>query len=798
MAFHKSLTMEEFGQRRRLELWRIVLCFSLLMCFADRVSTHIRYSVPEEVNDGFVVGNLAKDLGLDVNRLVDRRFRIVSGSNDALFRLNQNNGVLYVHTKIDRELICDGNNPCVIDLKVVVENPLEVHYVGVDITDVNDHAPGFPDRQQRLEIAESTLPSARFQLQSARDPDIGVNSVHAYKISQNEHFDLEIRDRGDEKVPFLVLQKALDRERKAEHELTLTAVDGGNPAKSGTLNVTVTVLDINDNRPVFSQEVYTVNLQENSPIGTIVIKVSATDLDDGTNGEVRYSLSSKLSRKVYDVFDLNATSGEIRVKSEIDFESTDVHRLDVLASDKGTPPMTVDCRVIVKILDVNDNAPEIDIMSLSNSVPEDSKPGTVISLISILDKDSGVNGKVLCTLSQDIPFELKQSIKDNMYSLITKSRLDREETSRYEITLTASDLGQPPQTAQRTLSVQVSDVNDNSPKFSQNPIELYVIENNTPGASIFSATASDKDMNENAVISYSILRGGGAKNNMPTFLSVNSETGVIHALKSFDFETTKTFQFHVLATDSGTPSLSSNVTVNVFILDQNDNVPVILYPVSANGSAEGVEEIPRNANAGHLVTKVRAYDADIGYNGWLLFSLQEVSDHSLFGLDRYTGQIRTLRSFTETDEAEHKLVILVKDNGNVSLSASATVIIKLVEPKEPFSATDVKKAVKEEEETNVTFYLIIILGSVSFLFIVSIIVLIVMQCSKSTDYSSKYLQDTNYDGTLCHSIQYRSGDKRYMLVGPRTSIGSTIVPGSNGNTLVIPDRRRRTSGEVRL
>ncbi|XP_051774547.1 protocadherin alpha-7-like isoform X24 [Ctenopharyngodon idella] len=285
---------------------------------------------------------------------------------------------------------------------------------------------------------------------------------------------------------------------------------------------------------------------------------------------------------------------------------------------------------------------------------------------------------------------------------------------------------------------------------------------------------------------------------MTSFLNINSETGAIYALKSFDFETTKTFQFHVLATDSGSPSLSSNVTVNVFILDQNDNVPVILYPVSANGSAEGVEEIPRNVNAGHLVTKVRAYDADIGYNGWLLFSLQEVSEHSLFGLDRYTGQIRTLRSFTETDEAQHKLLILVKDNGNVSLSATATVIVKVVEPKEAFAASDVKNAVKDEEENDVTFYLIITLGSVSVLFVISIIVLIVMQCSKSTDYSSKYLQETNYDGTLCHSIQYRSGDKRYMLVGPRMSIGSTIAPGSNRNTLVIPDRRRRDSGESTL
>ncbi|XP_053093091.1 protocadherin alpha-2-like [Pangasianodon hypophthalmus] len=789
--------MDKGTQWRIWEYCWLALRVYLLLCLEKQVCAQIRYSIPEEVKEGTVVGNIAKDLDLDVSTLVDRRFRIVSGSKDGFFQVNQNNGVLHVDKKIDREEVCDSSNPCVFNLKIAVDRPLEIHYVVVDITDINDNAPRFPDKQQRVEIAESTIPGARFQLQSARDPDIGIHSVRSYKLSKNEHFDLEIKDRDDEKVPFLVLQKALDRERKAEHELTLTAVDGGNPSRSGTLNVTVTVLDINDNRPVFSQEVYTVHLQENVPIGTTVLRVNATDLDEGSNGEIVYSLGSNLNRKIYDVFDLDTVSGEIRVKGEIDFENIDVHRLDVLASDKGTPPMTVNCRVTVKILDVNDNAPEIEVTSLSNVVPEDSKPGTVISLISVSDKDSGVNGKVICSLSSNIPFELKPSVQENMYSLITNSYLDREEISHYDITLTATDLGQPSLTAQKSLNVQISDVNDNSPEFSHNPIELYLMENNIPGASIFSVTASDKDTNENAVISYSILRGDGAKNNWPTFLSINSETGVIHALKSFDYEVAKTFQFHVLATDCGSPSLSSNVTVNVFILDQNDNVPVILYPVSANGSAEGVEEIPRNVNAGHLVTKVRAYDADIGYNGWLLFSVQEVSDHSLFGLDRYTGQIRTLRSFTETDEAEHKLVILVKDNGNVSLSATATVIIKLVEPKEAFAASDVKNTVKEEEENNVTFYLIITLGSVSFLFVISIIVLIVMQCSKSPDFSSKYLQDTNYDGTLCHSIQYRSGDKRYMLVGPRMSIGSTLVPGSNGNTLVIPDRRRRTSGEVR-
>ncbi|KAK9963688.1 hypothetical protein ABG768_006854 [Culter alburnus] len=789
--------MESAGQRREWQCWWIALCFSLLLSFGMQVSTQIRYSIPEEVIEGYVVGNIAKDLGLDANTLMDRRFRIVSGSKVALFEVNQNNGELYVSKKIDREELCDGNSLCVINLKIAVENPLEIHYAGVEITDVNDHSPRFPEKEQHFEMAENTIEGARFELQTARDPDSGSNSIRLYKLAKNNFFELEMRGDEEEKNPILVLLKPLDREKNSEHRLVLTAVDGGIPPKSGALNIIITVLDINDNRPVCSKDLYSVTLPENTPIGTAIARVNATDSDEGLNGEVIYTLGKTSRRKVHETFSLDSVTGEIQIKEPIDFEENDIHRLTVQVTDKGQPPMTTDCRVIIKITDENDNNPEIDVTSLSNIISENSKPGTVISLISVSDKDSGVNGKVVCSLSDNVPFELKPSVQENLYSLITKEYLDRELVADYKITIKASDLGQPPLSSFKTVTVQVADVNDNKPEFAKNPLELYLVENNTPGASVFSVSASDKDLNENAALSYHIVRGNGSESDMSSFLSINHETGVIHALKSFNFETVKKFQFNVAASDSGTPPLSSNVTVNVFILDQNDNVPVILYPVSANGSAEGVEEIPRNVNAGHLVTKVRAYDADIGYNGWLLFSLQEVSEHSLFGLDRYTGQIRTLRSFTETDEAQHKLLILVKDNGNVSLSATATVIVKVVEPKEAFAASDVKNAVKDEEENDVTFYLIITLGSVSVLFVISIIVLIVMQCSKSTDYSSKYLQDTNYDGTLCHSIQYRSGDKRYMLVGPRMSIGSTIAPGSNRNTLVIPDRRRRDSGEVR-
>ncbi|KAM4621839.1 protocadherin alpha-3-like [Polymixia lowei] len=787
--------MEQRGCAERRKRWQWIAYLLSLVSLWTVASAQLRYSISEEVNEGTVVGNIAKDLGLDKNTLKDRKYRIVSGSTDPLFHVNQNDGILYVSRKIDREEVCERSTMCLMNIKTVLENPLEIHYVGIEILDVNDHSPSFPENEKRLEISESVLPGARFQLQASRDPDGGQLSIQQYKLSHNDHFRLEVKDKGEDgKIPILVLQKSLDREAVDSHSLVLTALDGGKPPKSGDMNIRVDVLDVNDNTPIFSKDVYSVMLNENAPIGTTVIQVNATDLDDGPNGDVVYSFGNSVNNRLFKLFDINPSTGEITVKDLIDYEHKDKYEIEIQASDKGLAPLTTEKSVIIKIVDVNDNAPEIEVTSFSSAIPEDSRPGTTVALISVNDMDSGLNGKVICTISEDVPFALSPSLQDNMYSLVTKSPLDREKQSQYDLTIIANDAGRPALSSEKRVSVIVSDVNDNSPEFSLSPYTFYLAENNAPGASVFNVKAFDCDDNENSLISFHIVRERRDNDKAASFLNINSQNGDILALKSFDFETLKTFNFQVVATDSGTPSLSSNVTVNVFILDQNDNAPVILYPVNTNGSAEGVEEIPRNVNAGHLVAKVRAYDADIGYNGWLLFSLQEVSDHSLFGLDRYTGQIRTLRSFTETDEAEHKLVILVKDNGNVSLSATATVIVKAVEPKEAFAASDVKSTANDEEENNVTFYLMITLGSVSALFLISIIVLIVMQCSKTTDYSSKYLQDANYDGTLCHSIQYRSGDKRYMLVGPRMSIGSTIVPGSNRNTLVVPDRRR-TSGE---
>uniref|UniRef100_A0A672SB12 Si:ch73-379j16.2 n=1 Tax=Sinocyclocheilus grahami TaxID=75366 RepID=A0A672SB12_SINGR len=555
---------------------RYVFIFLLFPAIFGITSAVTHYSIPEEMVAGSVVANLATDLGLDLKTLTKRRIRLDVISNRKYLDINKETGDLYIAEKIDREYLCNfktsscflkmdalcvENVACLISLKTVVENPLEIHYVEIEVTDVNDHAPNFAYKDVLLEIAESTLPGEDFQLQEAKDPDSGINSVRFYKLSQTEYFELELRENGGEKkVPVLKLRKLLDREHQVTHSLILTAVDGGNPPRSGSIIINVTVLDDNDNRPKFSQEFYSVTLQENAPVGTLVIKLNATDLDEGQNGEIVYAFLKNIEKHIYATFDLDQT-GEIRVKGDLDFEKNNVYRVGVMASDKGQPPKTSNCRIIIKVTDENDNGPEIEVTSLSDVVPEDSKPGTVISLVSITDKDSGVNGKVVCKISDNVPFELKSSFKENMYSLVTNAKLDREAVSKYDVTITATDIGQPPLSSVKTLKVQISDVNDNAPEFLHKPLELYLMENNPPGASIYSVSAFDKDLNENAAITYQIIREDRAKSHMSSFLNVNSDNGHINALKSFDFETVKTFQFHVVAADSGTPSLSSNVTV---------------------------------------------------------------------------------------------------------------------------------------------------------------------------------------------------------------------------------------------
>ncbi|XP_032885714.1 protocadherin gamma-B2-like isoform X1 [Amblyraja radiata] len=695
-----------------------------MFSFWPLVSGQIRYSIPEELQLGSFVGNIAEDLGLDARELSARKFRIVPGIGKTYLDVNLDNGILFVKERIDREQLCGSSLTCLLPMEAVVENPLNVYRVEVEVLDINDNAPSFPNNQFRLEIFEVAAPGARFPLECAHDSDVGSNSLQSYRLVGNQYFALDIETRsGDEKLPVLTLVRALDREKEPTHKLQLIAKDGGIPPKSSTAEILIAVQDVNDNSPVFSQSVYRVSLHENVPKGTLVLKLNATDLDDGSNGEIEYSFTSHTSASVRELFDLHSKTGEITVKGNLDNELNRAFEINVQAADKGSAPLPVYCRVHVDITDENDNSPEVTVTSLFSPVSEDSPPGTVIALISTTDKDSGKNGEIDCQISNDLPFKLESPLT-NYYKLLTVGQLDRESIPKYDVTVLCTDSGSPPLTSKKIMQVEISDVNDNGPRFSQSSYTAYVTENNVIGASIITVTASDPDMNQNGKLSYSIPGNQIHGVSVTSYVYINSENGMVFSQRSFDYEELKNFQFQVQARDSGVPSLTGNVSVEVVILDQNDNAPVILHPLPERGSTF-METMSRSAEPGYLVTKVSAMDADSGQNARLSYQIGQATDPGLFTISPDTGEVWIIRGLVQKDATKQKLIIVVKDNGTPSLSASMTISLSVIDGDTQL-LSDVSGFLDDAAfKSALSFYLVISLGAISSIFLLILIVLAV-------------------------------------------------------------------------
>ncbi|XP_045080311.1 protocadherin gamma-C5-like isoform X6 [Coregonus clupeaformis] len=720
--------------------------FWLFFLLWNTIQAQIRYTIPEELKEGSVVGNIAEDLGLEASEIFVRKLRIASEAGKQYFSVDLRRGELVVNERIDRESLCGQSASCLLPLQVVIEEPLQLYRVEVEVQDINDNGPTFLSTERVLNIAESTTTGARFLLTGAKDPDVGSNSLSSYKLNKNDIFSLNVKtNRDGTKIPELILQKALDREKQAVHHLVLTAIDGGNPARSGTTEVTVQVLDINDNAPIFEKSLYESSLQENSPKSTVVIIVKASDTDDGANGAMQYSFAEQTPDFIHEIFSIASESGQITVTGSLDYEESHIYEFNVRATDKGIPAMEGHCSIRVEILDVNDNAPEIVLTSSPNPVKEDASLGTVVALIGAKDLDSVENGKVSLSLIGEYPFKLKPSFADN-YAILTDSKLDRELFSEYKLKIVASDSGSPPLTSKKEVIVRVLDVNDNPPVFSQPSYTVYVRENNAAGSIMCSVSASDPDIGENAKISYSILDSKVQDVSVSSYIYINSDNGSIYSMHSFDYEKLKVFQIQVQAKDHGSPSLSSNATVHVFILDQNDNAPAVIYPSAVMGSVSH-QKMPRSAKAGHLATKISAVDADSGHNAWISYRLAEATDSSLFSVNLYTGEVRTKRAVSEQDDSSQRLLIEIKDNGEPAQSTTVTVNILLEDGlHEPILDFRQKTAEPIKRNSKITFYLIISLASVSMLSLLTFLIIVVKCVRNSRNSSSCCIRRADSDG----------------------------------------------------
>ncbi|XP_052597949.1 protocadherin beta-6-like [Peromyscus californicus insignis] len=768
---------------------RQVVFLTILLLLWEADSEAIRYSMPEETESGYLVANLAKDLGLRVGELATRGARIHHRGNKELLQLDAETGNLLLREKLDREVLCGVTDPCVLHFQLILENPVQFFQTDLQITDINDHAPEFPHREMLLKIPENVQPGTVFPLKAAQDSDIGNNAVQNYTVSPNLHFHVVTQSRADgRKYPELVLDRALDREEQPELTLTLTAVDGGSPPKSGTTTVHVEVVDINDNAPEFVQSLYEVQIPENSPLDAIVLTVSARDLDTGIHGNVAYALFQ--GDGASQPFVVDEVTGEIRLSKELDFEVASHYNIEIAATDGGG--LSSKCTVAVQVLDVNDNAPELTISTLTSPIPENSQE-IVVAVFGVFDLDSGDSGRMVCSIENDPPFLLKPTF-ENYYTLVTEGPLDRESRAEYNITITVTDLGTPRLTTQHTITVQVSDVNDNAPTFTQTSYTLFVQENNSPALHIGTISATDSDSGSNAHITYSLLPTHDPQLALDSLISINADNGQLFALRALDYEALKTFEFHVGATDQGSPALSSQALVRVLVLDANDNAPFVLYPLQ-NASAPCTELLPRAAEPGYLVTKVVAVDRDSGQNAWLSFQLLKATEPGLFSVWAHNGEVRTSRLLSERDAPKHRLLLLVKDNGDPPRSASVTLHVLLVDGfSQPYlPLPEVARDPEQDNEDLLTLYLVIALASVSSLFLLFVLLFVGVRlcrraraaslggCSVPEGHFPGHLVDVSGAGTLSQSYQYEvcltgdSGTTDFKFLKP-------IVPNS-----LIPD-----------
>nr|XP_061793129.1 protocadherin gamma-A12-like [Nerophis lumbriciformis] len=769
-----------------------------LLGLVTTVGGQIRYSIPEEMKKGSVIGNVAQDLGVDMKRLISGRARILTEDNIQYTELKADKGLLVVSHRIDREQLCGDVTPCSFSFEIILENPLELHRIIVEVLDVNDHAPIFPNKDKVLvfEISESAMVDGRFPLQSAEDQDVGQNALQNYILSPNDNFILNQHANPDgSKYVEMVLQKPLDRETHPHLSLKLIAVDGGTPQRSGTVNIEINVLDANDNVPIFNQSVYKTNVIENTMKGTSVIAVNATDADSGVYGLITYSLS-KMKGNAADIFNIDEKTGTIYITGQIDYERNKKYEVRVEAKDQGG--LTGTSKVIFEVNDINDNAPVINIKSFSSPLSEDSPPGTTIAILNIKDVDSDRNGQIKCSIDGKVPFKVEPSLT-NYYNLISDQNFDRESVSEYNITITATDLGTPPLSSSTKLHLIISDINDNAPLFEKNTYTAYILENNSPGVSIVAVTARDADWNQNARISYLLEDTQISGSLVSTFVSLNSETGVLSAVRSFDYEQMKQLDLVVRAQDGGSPPLSSNVSVTILIQDANDNGPQVLYPIQTGGSMLA-EMVPRSADVGYLVTKVVAVDVDSGQNAWLSYKVQKATDRALFEVGLHNGEIRTVRQVTDKDIIKQRLTVVVEDNGQPSRSSTVIVNVAVADsfPEVLSEFSDFSMHDKDYND-KLTFYLILALAVVSFLFITCLLLIISVKVYRWRQsrvlyhdnlpvipyYPPRY-SDTLGTGTLPHVYNYevcRTTDSRKSDMKNMQAMSQSLVSvdGADGD-----------------
>nr|XP_023682256.1 protocadherin-8-like isoform X1 [Paramormyrops kingsleyae] len=717
-------------------MFSFTLMHTLVVLPAFSAGKTMKYQTYEEDAPDTVIGNLAKDMFLNAGLDTKTSFRMMKQFNASFIRLRESDGQLTIGERIDRERICKNTLQCLIAFDVVYfsKEQFKLIHVEVEVKDINDNSPEFPNKESTIEVSENAALGLRIPLDVAVDEDVGANYIQSYQISVNSHFTIDVLIRADGvKYAELVLMKELDRETQSFHLLELVAVDGGNPSRSGTTKINVKVKDFNDNSPIFEQSNVSVDLFEDAPVGLLLLDLNAVDPDEGLNGEVVYGFGNHVSAEIRQLFKVDRKTGRLTLENPIDFETKKTFELDIQAYDLGANPTPSTCKIIIQVQDVNDNAPEISITPMTSItagiayITEAAAKDSFVALISTSDRDSGANGQVHCTLYGHDHFKLQQAYEDS-YMIVTTAPLDREKIAEYNLTVVAEDLGSPPFRTITQYTIRLSDENDNAPLFSKQVYEVSIVENNAPGAYITTVVARDLDLGQNGKVIYRLLDSYVMGSPVATFVSLDPSTGAIYALRSFNYEVMKQLSLQVQAADGGSPQLHSKAAINLKIVDQNDNAPSITQPTLKNGSAEVL--LPKDAPSGSIVTQIKAKDDDDGTNAELSYKIVN-GEGSLFSINRSTGDIYLKHALKYDVNESLQITVTVSDNGRPSLTSTANIRFTIIAgPSPPSDLPSLKRKNKEEfmQWDTSTVLILVLAGSCSILLLA--IILIATTCNQ--------------------------------------------------------------------
>lgn len=757
-----------------------VIRLLLLAAFTHKTTGKtLKYKVYEEQRVGTVIARLKEDVSEVLPKLPSSttlRFRAMQRGSMTFLAVREEDGEISIATKIDREKLCEKNLNCSIEFDVVTlpTEYLQLFHVEVEVLDINDNSPHFSRAIIPIEISESASVGTRIPLDGAVDPDVGENALHTYSLTSNNFFKIDIRTRTDgAKYAELVVMRELDRELQSSYQLQLIASDNGVPPKSGSTLLKISISDSNDNSPAFDEQAYVVNLLENSPLGTLIIDLNATDPDEGTNGKIIYSFSSHVPPKILETFKINPENGHIMLIKKVDYEATASFELDVQAQDLGPNSIPGLCKIVVNVVDVNDNKPEININLMTPGkeevayISEGSPVDTFIALVRVDDTDAGLNGEVVCRLHGHGHFRLQKTYEKN-YMILTNVSLDREKRSEYSLTVIAEDKGSPSLSTIKHFTVQVLDENDNPPVFEKSRYEVFKSENNSPGAYLMTVVASDPDLETNGQVTYTIIDVLIHGSPISTYVTIDPSNGAIYALRSFDHEDVSRIVFTVQGRDGGNPALTSNTTVLLTVLDENDNPPIIHSPSLRNHTAE--LPVWKYASKGQLLMALKVTDRDSGANGEVSCSIVGGNEDGLFVMDERRCELRTNASLEQALRDVVELRVEVQDRGTNRLSTGALFRLSLQETMEVLPA--LYPTGPSQATLDLSQIIIISLGAVCALLLIVMVMFATARCSRE-----KKDPRHNYNCRVAEN-SYQNHPKKPARQIHKTDI--TLVPTVNG------------------